>query len=80
MIYFPAIEVNMFDDLRKDAATFSDEPSKAKFQPAAGTLRRSSRFLGMTSLQRFVISVLLFFAVCVIGALCLLVMGRIGIY
>jgi hypothetical protein len=79
MIYFSAIEVTMFDNLREDAATFHDEEAKANFQPAAGTGRRSSRFLGMTSIQRFVISALLFFAVCVIGALCLLVMGRIGI-
>jgi hypothetical protein len=83
VIYFPAIEVTMFDNLREDAATFHDREEKAKFQPAVGaggTGRRSSRFLGMTSVQRFVISALLFFAVCVIGALCLLVMGRIGIY
>ncbi len=79
MIYFPAIEVTMFDDFR-ESATFQEEQAQPTFQPAAGTGKRSSRFLGMTSLQRFVISVLLFFAVCVIGALCLLAMGRIGIY
>lgn len=83
MIYFSAIEVTMFDNLREDAATFQDQEEEAKFRPAVGTGatgRRSGRFLGMTSIQRFVISVLLFFAVCVIGALFLLVMGRIGIY
>ncbi|MBI5823637.1 MAG: hypothetical protein HZB18_06385 [Chloroflexi bacterium] len=72
----------MFDNLREQvsAKPFSDE-EEAKFQPAAGTeysSRRSTRILGMTPIQRFVIVVMLFMAVCVIGALTLLVTGKIG--
>lgn len=75
----------MFDNLRDEAdATSIYEEDEAKFQPAAGSeaelpfARYSSRFLGMTSIQRFVIAVMLLLAVCVIGALCLLVANKIG--
>jgi len=73
----------MFDNLREEvsAKPFLDD-EEAKFQPAAGTEsssggRRSTRFLGMTPIQRFVIVVMLFLAVCVIGSLFLFVMGKI---
>jgi hypothetical protein len=72
----------MFDNLRDEANSFDNEG--AKFQSASNTIsgpisRRSSRFLGMTSIQRFVIVVLLMAAVCVLGAMCLLITGKIGI-
>ncbi len=71
----------MFDNLREDADAqpfYAEE--EVSFQPTEGMSpgTGSSRFLGMTSIQRFVIAVLLLFAVCVIGALCLLVTARIG--
>lgn len=68
----------MFDNLREESSKDFDE--QAKFQPAAGTRqsgKRSNRFLGMTSIQRFVIVVLMMFVVCVLGALCLLATQRI---
>lgn len=75
----------MFDNLRDEAASTSFyEEDEAKFQPASGTqagrpfARRSSRFLGMTSIQRFVLAVMLLLAVCVIGTLFLLVTNKIG--
>jgi hypothetical protein len=80
MIYFLKTEVTMFDNLRDDATSqpFYEE-EEAKFQPTTDVSgSRPSRFLGMTSIQRFVISVMLFFTVCVIGALCLLVTNKIG--
>ena len=57
----------MFDNLRDEANSFDSE--EAKFQSASNTISgpisaRSSRFLGMTSTQRFVIAVLLMAAVC----------------
>jgi len=72
----------MFDNLRDEANSFDNQ--EAKFQPASGTIsgpiaRRSGRFLGMTSIQRFVIVVLLMAAVCVLGTMCLLITGKIGI-
>lgn len=68
----------MFDNLREESSKDFDE--QAKFQPAAGTRRtggRSSRFLGMTSIQRFVIAFLIMMSVCVLGTLCLLATQRV---
>ncbi len=75
----------MFDNLREDAASSPLYEDQAKFQPAAGTtvgrsMRRSGKFLGMTSFQRFFIAVLLLIAVCTLGAMCLLVTGKIGLF
>lgn len=71
----------MFDDLRNDAAKEYEENVQAEYQPAAVTSAvrpRSKKFLGMTSMQRFVLVFLLLLATCVIGFLCLFVTGRIG--
>jgi hypothetical protein len=68
----------MFDNLREESASdFGEE--QAKFQPAAGTSssRKSGRFLGMTSVQRFVIVLLIMFTVCVLGTLLLLATQKI---
>lgn len=71
----------MFDNLREEANSkpFYDE-EEAQFQPAVGSDSSGggSRFLGMTPPQRFVIALMMMFAVCVIGALCLLVTERIA--
>lgn len=75
----------MFDDLRNDAAKQYEEEVKAEYKPAAGTKaaaavgrRRSKKFLGMTSFQRFVIVFLLMVATCILGSLCLFATGRIA--
>lgn len=72
----------MFDNLREEvsAKPFLDDEEEAKFQPAAGTTsKRSAHFLGITPVQRFVLVVMLFLAVCVIGSLFLLIMGKISL-
>ncbi|RJP49221.1 MAG: hypothetical protein C4586_07695 [Anaerolineaceae bacterium] len=72
----------MFDNLRDDAASapfYEEDIQNFKSEaevPEAGP--SPSRFLGMTPFQRFVIAFLLLLAVCVIGALLLLVTGKIG--
>lgn len=77
----------MLDNLREDAASSFDEdkPKKAAPQYEAPSYEeekvvavRPSRFLGMSGMQRFVISVMLFLTVCIIGTMFLLVMGKIG--
>ena len=75
----------MFDNLREDAASTSYfEEEEAKYQPAANTkaaaspARPSKRILGMTGVQRFVITFMLFMAVCVIGAMALLITNKIA--
>ena len=74
----------MFDNLREDAASSPYYEEETKFQPAVNTesslfsATSSRRIFGMTGVQRFVISFMLFLAVCVIGAMALLVMDKIG--
>jgi hypothetical protein len=73
----------MFDNLRDDAAASPFYEEEAKFQPAAGTSlpsgSRSKRFLGMTAAQRFVIVFMLMITVCVLGAMVLLVTGKVAL-
>jgi hypothetical protein len=74
----------MFDNLREDAESKPFYEEEAKFQPAAGTSyyeepAAPSRFLGMTSAQRFVIAVMLMLIVCIIGVMFLFVMNKIAI-
>ena len=76
----------MFDNLREDAASgpFYEDEESAKFQPAAGTESffgppaSSRRILGMTAVQRFVVTFMLFLAICLIGGMALLVTGKFG--
>ena len=75
----------MFDNLREQASTSPFYEEEAKFQAAAGTTSEpatrstSGRFLGMTAIQRFVIALLVMFAVCTLGTMCLMLTGKIGI-
>jgi hypothetical protein len=74
----------MFDNLREDAESKPFYEEEAKFQPTAGTSyyeepAAPSRFLGMTSAQRFVIAVMLMLIVCIIGVMFLFVMNKIAI-
>ncbi len=71
----------MFDNLREDAT--SNPYEEAQFQSTAGTQSAfgapsSRRILGMTAVQRFVIAFMLFLAVCTIGGMALLVLGKMG--
>lgn len=84
----------MFDNLREDASNsafdgtpfYEDEAQFEEVQPArkAAPPRRAAapngRFLGMTPLQRFLLAVMLFFAVCSLGAMCLLIAGKISLF
>ena len=74
----------MFDNLREEAtSTPYYEEKAATPQPAATSqplfaASGSRRVLGMTGVQRFVITVMMFMAVCLIGGMALLVLGKIG--
>ncbi len=77
----------MFDDLRDQAASspyfqdddsFLEETEAEEPGKAVPVVRGpSKRILGMTAVQRFVISVMLFLMVCVLGMMVLLVLERI---
>jgi len=75
----------MFDNLRNDASAsslYKDDKVQAqsadRIAPAARP--RSTKFLGMTAQQRFIIAAMLMIAVCVLGIMLLLVTGRLGLY
>ena len=74
----------MFDNLRQQAndTPFYEEESKFQ-QPSRGNIpppnKSSGKLLGMTATQRFIVAVMLLIAVCVLGSMCLLLTGRIGL-
>lgn len=67
----------MLDDLRNAAAeSFQVEETP----PPAPPKRKKKPFLGMTAVQRFVLSLALFLTTLIVGALCLLLTGRIYLF
>ena len=80
----------MFDNLRDSAESsfYEEEPNDLYKEPApsgksksAAPRRRSSgRFLGMTAQQRFLISMMLMFTVCITGTLAMFVMGKMSLF
>lgn len=76
----------MFDNLRDEAApsfyeedTIPPEEYTMKSVSAASKRKSSSKFLGMTPMQRFILAVMLLIAVCMLGTMCLVLTGRIGL-
>jgi hypothetical protein len=75
----------MLDDLRNESGQ-SDFQDK-KQAPAPGRRVQSprrkasgGRFLGMTAFQRFVVSLLLLFMVCLLGAAALVFTGSVALF
>ncbi len=78
----------MFDGLRNDAANSSDfdapadpfveeqPPVKPPAPPRRRSKKTSKRILGMTPVQRFMMSVMIMIATCLLGAMCLLITGK----
>ncbi|MBN1451675.1 MAG: hypothetical protein JW963_11720 [Anaerolineales bacterium] len=77
----------MFDNLRDDAVpSFYEEddtilPEEYEKKPVSKAPKRKTngKFLGMTSMQRFIIVAMLLVAVCTLGSMCLLLTGKIGL-
>ena len=76
----------MFDNLRDSAESsfYEEEPSDLYKEPtpkkAAPRRRRNGRFLGMTAQQRFLISLMLMFTVCMVGTLAMFVLGKMSLF
>lgn len=83
----------MFDNLRdfSDTPLYEDEQndlykepenSSTEASPAVPAQRRkkSGKFLGMTAQQRFIISLMLMFTVCLLGTLAMFVMGKMSLF
>lgn len=75
----------MLDDLRNSSVFIDDEEDDLNTpeQPSQpGRNRRAKKeptFLGMTAVQRFLLSVMVFFMVCILGILALVATGSIVI-
>ena len=74
----------MFDNLREQANASPFYEEEAQFQSAetpeaTAAPRTPGHFLGMTPMQRFIISVMLMIMVCTIGAMVLLITGKFGL-
>jgi hypothetical protein len=75
----------MFDNLRDSAeSSFYEEDQNDLYKEpearAAVGRRGNGRFLGMTAQQRFLISVMLLFTVCIMGTLVLFVLGKMSLF
>lgn len=69
----------MLDDLRNSASNSFDEQPPENAVQTAPQRAPEQLFLGMTAAQRFVVTLLLFLAVVVIGALFLVVSDKVAI-
>jgi hypothetical protein len=78
----------MFDNLRDSAESsfYEEEPNDLYREPVAQpaprrrAVTRNGRFLGMTAQQRFLISVMLLFTVCIIGTLAMFVLEKMSLF
>jgi hypothetical protein len=79
-------EVNMFDNLRDSAESsfYEEDQNDVYKEPAAAKVavrrRSNGRFLGMTAQQRFLLSVMLLFVVCIMGTLAMFVLGKMSLF
>lgn len=77
----------MFDNLRDSAESsfYEEEPNDLYREPVPEPAprrrrTRSGRFLGMTPQQRFILSVMLFFTVCIMGTLAMFVLEKMSLF
>lgn len=79
----------MFDNLRDSAESsfYEEEPNDLYKEPEAKPAasrpakkrRSNARFLGMTARQRFILSLMLLFTVCIMGTLAMFILGRMSL-
>ena len=76
----------MFDNLRDSAESsfYEEEPSDSYKEPkqkkVAARRRSNGQFLGMTAQQRFMISLMIMFTVCLVGTLAMIVLGKMSLF
>lgn len=83
----------MFDNLRdlsdSESPFYEEEQNELYKEPeesvasgssATPARRRSKRLLSMNAQQRFILSLMLFFTVCLIGTLAMFVLGRMSLF
>jgi hypothetical protein len=83
----------MFDNLRDtaDSSFYEEEQNDLYKEPAPANNRpkksapqnrrsNNARILGMTAQQRFIVSLMLMFTVCIMGTLAMLVLGKMSLF
>ncbi len=76
----------MFDNLREQADNvppFADDHTSGKvtgLEKSGPRPAQNGRLFGMTPGQRLIIALLLMVVTCVLGLMCLLLTGRIGVF
>ena len=66
----------MLEDLRNTAQeSYLEEEARLAFEASQPKIEK--KIMGMTAVQRFIISIFLFIAVLVLGSFCLLVSGKV---
>jgi hypothetical protein len=76
----------MFDNLRDSAESssfYEEEQNDLYKEPvarAAAKRRSNGRFLGMTAQQRFFVSLMLFFTVCIMGMLAMVFLEKMSLF
>ncbi len=81
----------MFDNLRDSAESssfYEEEQNDLYKEPVANAKaavskpkrRTNARFLGMTAQQRFFVSLMLMFTICIMGTLAMFVMGKMSLF
>ena len=74
----------MFDNIRGETTSlFNDDDFEEVVEESAPEISRErskpGKFLGMTSFQRFIIALMLMITACILGTMCLLLAGKIGL-
>ncbi len=75
----------MFDNLRDSAESsfYEEEQNDLYKEPVEKTpvkRRSNANFLGLTPQQRFFVSLMLFFTVCIMGTLAMFVLGKMALF
>jgi hypothetical protein len=72
----------MLEEFREQASTssFVDEDVEEVFEEVKPARQPSRRFLGLTAPQRFVIALMVLMMACFLGALTLMVTGKIAVF
>jgi len=80
----------MFDNLRESAESpfYEEESNDLYKEPASRPLttamparrRNNRRFLGMTAQQRFIVSLMLMLAVCILGTLAMFITEKMSFF
>ncbi len=68
------------DQFREQEAAKPAAPPRRKVKAKRAASNSSGRFLGMTPFQRFALALMLFITVCMLGAMLLLVTGKVALF